>query len=65
LQSSLPAGAIRTRCLTALFDEFNDKGFMVANLDKSSTGRRRQFVADDVRVACCAVEMMAAAASRL
>src|SRR3954470_19301115 len=51
--------------LTRAFDEFNDKGFVVANLDKLvNWARTGSMWPMTFGLACCAVEMMHAGAAR-
>jgi NADH-quinone oxidoreductase subunit B len=59
------ANAQDTAILATVMDEFNDKGFVVANLDKLvNWARTGSLWPMTFGLACCAVEMMQAAASR-
>lgn len=61
----LPAGGDQDAFLQNVVDEFNNKGFVVANLDKVvNWARTGSLWPMTFGLACCAVEMMQAAASR-
>ncbi len=58
-------GADQDALLNQVFDEFNDKGFVVASFDKLvNWARTGSMWPMTFGLACCAVEMMQAAASR-
>lgn len=61
----LKPGADQDAFLTRISDEFNNKGFVVANLDKVvNWARTGSLWPMTFGLACCAVEMMQAAAAR-
>lgn len=61
----LPQGAAQDAMMDTVFSEFNDKGFVVASMDKLITwARTGSMWPMTFGLACCAVEMMQAAASR-
>jgi NADH-quinone oxidoreductase subunit B len=62
---TLPPGADQDALLKQVVDQFNDKGFVVANVDKVvNWARSGSLWPMTFGLACCAVEMMQAAASR-
>lgn len=61
----LPPGRSQDELLRQVYDEFNDKGFVVANMEKLvNWARTGSLWPMTFGLACCAVEMMQAAASR-
>ncbi|MBI1276116.1 NADH-quinone oxidoreductase subunit B [bacterium] len=61
----VPAGKDQDAILNQVMDEFNDKGFVVAQLDKLvAWARSGSLWPMTFGLACCAVEMMQGAASR-
>jgi NADH-quinone oxidoreductase subunit B len=61
----LPPGADQDALLNLVNDEFSNKGFVVANLDNlANWARSGSLWPMTFGLACCAVEMMQAAASR-
>ena len=63
--NELKAGPEQDAFLRAVSDEFNDKGFVVAQMDKLvNWARTGSLWPMTFGLACCAVEMMQAAASR-
>lgn len=65
LQQPVPPGMEQDAILARVMDEFNDKGFVVAQLDKLvGWARTGSLWPMTFGLACCAVEMMHTAASR-
>ena len=61
----IPPGATQDTLLTQVTDELSDRGFVIANLDKLvNWARTGSLWPMSFGLACCAVEMMQAAASR-
>lgn len=64
-QGLLPPGAEQDALLKNVFQEFGDKGFVVSSMDKLvNWARTGSLWPMTFGLACCAVEMMQAAASR-
>ena len=62
---ALPAGTSQDALLKNMFEDMNDQGFVVANFDKLvAWARSGSLWPMTFGLACCAVEMMQAAASR-
>lgn len=65
LSKPIPPGANQDELLRQVYDEFDDKGYVVANMEKlANWARTGSLWPMTFGLACCAVEMMQAAASR-